>query len=416
MLYHYVINKEIKMTHTSQNTLHTEAARASTTLAPMLIIAGCCIGAGMIGLPVVSAQAGFLPSIVAMLLCYFFATSTGLLILEATLSFERPVNLITLAHTTLGKVGKYAMLGLFLFLFYCLFVAYIEGGGQLFSQLFTFLLGIPVGREAGILLCVGVVALSLSAGTEGVVKINRVFMVCICASYLTLVVLGLSHFNGAQLSYMNVAGITSVLPVLLVCFGYQNLVPTLTVYANRNVQTLKRAIYIGNLIPFGIYLLWNYVILGMLPETVSLIKDGNQAEMVADLLESVTQSGKVLVAVQVFSFFSILMPFIANALSFVDFLKDGFKALSRMRSVVVLLLFVLAPPTVLSLSYPHLFLKALSLVGGFADVLLFGVLPVAIVAVLRYRFKTDSTYRVPGGKFFLGLVLVASITLLLIRG
>lgn len=365
----------------------------------------------MIGLPVVSAQAGFFPSILAMLLCYFFATSTGLLILEATLSFERPVNLITLAHTTLGKVGKYAMLGLFLFLFYCLFVAYIEGGGQLFRQLFTFLLGISVGREAGILLCVGVVALSLSAGTEGVVKINRFFMACICVSYLTLVVLGLSHFNGAQLAYMNFAGITSVLPVLLVCFGYQNLIPTLTVYANRNVQSMKRAIYIGNLIPFAIYLLWNYVILGMLPDS-----GGAQAEMAADLLESATQSGAVLVAVKVFSFFSILMPFIANALSFVDFLKDGFKALSKMRAVVVLLVFVLAPPTVLSLSYPHLFLKALSLVGGFADVLLFGVLPVAIVAVLRYRFEIESEYRVFGGKPFLALVLAASITLLLIRG
>ncbi len=88
----------------------------------ILLIAGCCIGAGMIGLPVRSAMAGFMPSSIAMILCYLFTTVTGLLLLEATLWFEHQVNLPSIVEITLGKVGKAITLVLFLFLFYCLFV------------------------------------------------------------------------------------------------------------------------------------------------------------------------------------------------------------------------------------------------------------------------------------------------------
>src|ERR1700730_18015751 len=108
--------------------------KEGSSLEATFMIAGCCIGAGMIGLPVMSALAGFIPSSLAMLLCYFFATGTGLLILEATLWFDEKVNLISMAGFALGKAGKALTWFLFLFLFYCLFVAYIDGGGQLFSN------------------------------------------------------------------------------------------------------------------------------------------------------------------------------------------------------------------------------------------------------------------------------------------
>src|ERR1700747_1734821 len=100
--------------------------KEGNALGATLLITGCCIGAGMIGLPVMSAMAGFMPSTFAMLLCYFFATGTGPLILEATLWFDQKVNLSSMAGFALGKAGKALTWSLFLFLFYCLFVAYID--------------------------------------------------------------------------------------------------------------------------------------------------------------------------------------------------------------------------------------------------------------------------------------------------
>ena len=65
--------------------------------------------------------------------------------------------------------------------------------------------------------------------------------------------------------------------------------------------------------------------------------------------------------------------------------------------------------------YPHLFLKALGFAGGFADVLLFGVLPVLIVGVGRYVKGVQGPYQVAGGKLFLGFILLLSVGVLLIK-
>ena len=99
-------------------------------LGSILLISGCCIGAGTIGLPVLSAVAGFLPSIMVMFFSYLFTTGMGLLLLEATLWFDEKVNLLSIAQFALGRVGKWATGFFFLFLFYSLFVAYVDGGGQ----------------------------------------------------------------------------------------------------------------------------------------------------------------------------------------------------------------------------------------------------------------------------------------------
>ena len=377
-----------------------------------LLVAGCCIGAGMIGLPVVSAMAGFVPSTLAMLLCYFFATSTGLLLVEATLWFDTKVNLITMAKFALGKTGKILTYALFLFLFYCLFVAYIDGGGQMFASILSGITGFQVPREIGILTCVAFVGTSVYAGINAVAGLNRVLILCIAISYCVLILLGLPHVQLENLSYMNFGATLITIPILLVCFGFQNLVPTLVHYVKRDVVTVRRAILIGNMIPFAVYLLWNFVILGILPDagTINFTQVDNQGNMVTDLLKKTSESPAVILAANAFTFFAILTPFITNTLTFVDFLKDGLKT----KSNLLIYSMVLLPPMALTFIHPHLFLKALGLVGGFADVLLFGALPVGIVAVGRYVKKMKGPYQVAGGKPFLAFIFILSMALLLL--
>ena len=49
----------------------TTTAHQGKLLGGILLVAGCCIGAGMLGLPVLSAQAGFKPSVVMFLFAGF---------------------------------------------------------------------------------------------------------------------------------------------------------------------------------------------------------------------------------------------------------------------------------------------------------------------------------------------------------
>ncbi len=391
--------------------------KESSVLGSILLIIGCCIGAGMIGLPVMSALAGFLPSTLAMLVSYLFATSTGLLLLEATLWFDKKVNLISLAGFALGKFGKVLVFCLFSFLFYSLFVAYIDGGGQLFSEALSKIFHTPVTREVGILSCVSLMGVICYGGTKSVSFVNRILILGLSVAYFSLIFLGLPSVKGSNLMHMNMKATLLTVPFLLVSFGYQNLVPTLTYYLKRNVNAMRLSIFVGNLVPFLIYFLWNFVIIGIIPQNgpESISKIVSQSNMVTTLLHNASQSQSVVFIAQIFSFCAILTSFMANTISFVDFLKDGLrKKLSESKSKILTLLAVIVPPTIFSLFFPHLFLKALSFAGGFVDVLLFGILPLTIVTVGRYIKKAKGPYKVMGGKPLLLAILVMCIGFIII--
>lgn len=392
-------------------------AKKESVFGATLLVSGCCIGAGMLGLPVVSAKAGFIPSTLAMLLCYFFATASGLLLLEATLWFEQKVGLLSIAHLALGKFGKIIACALFLFLYYCLFVAYIDGGGQLFANMATHFMSAPASREAGITICVSAIALITYAGTRLTDFVNRVLMLGMAAMYAALISFGLPQVDLENLTHTNWIASISAMPILLVCFGYQNLIPSLVDYLKRNVATIRFAIIVGNLIPFAIYFIWNFVILGLLPHSEDFGKIVNENEMAAGLLEDAAQSSSVVVFIKIFSFLAIFTSILPNAISFKDFLEDGLKRFSLPKAserLIILGLFLI-PPTLFSLYTPHFFLKALGLAGAFADVLLLGILPATVVYIGRYRMNMNGPYTAPGGKLFIFLIVSLSIFFLAIR-
>src|SRR3972149_4119009 len=100
----------------------------------MLLIAGSCIGAGMLGLPIVTGLAGFYPSLVMIFLVWGFMTSTALLLVEVNGWFSGQVNYISMVGHSLGKIGRALCWILYLFLFYSLLMAYIVGSSGIVSS------------------------------------------------------------------------------------------------------------------------------------------------------------------------------------------------------------------------------------------------------------------------------------------
>lgn len=389
--------------------------QSSNTLGATLLVSGCCIGAGMLGLPVMSSLAGFVPSSIAMLLCYIFTTLTGLLLLEATLWFDNKVNLLSIAEFALGKFGKLITWVLFLFLFYCLFVAYYEGVGQLFAGILSSVLHYPVSREIGIIVCTLFIASITYAGTQFVDGLNRGLVVGLVVTYCILISFGLPKVTSDNLSHVDWQAAIATVPLLLICFGFQNLVPSLTYYLKKNVNTIRFAIIVGNLIPFIVYFIWNYVILGMSPLLPSA--SNSHVEMVTGLLQNSAPSSSVLFYVDAFSLFALLTSCLPSAITFIDFLKDGLKTSikSQAKENVLLCGLVFIPPLIFTFYNPHMFLKALSFAGGFIDVLLFGVLPATVVLIGRYVKKISGPYQVMGGGMTPALVLGISLVVLILK-
>lgn len=386
---------------------------SKSSIGAMLLVTGCCIGAGMVGLPVLSAQAGLIPTTLAMIAVYAFTTLTGLLIMEATLWFDHPVNLMSIVESAFGKVGKLAVMILFLFLFYCLFVAYFDGGGTLLASALSDFLLLQVPRGLGIFLFLFITASVTYGGTKLVDQVNRGLLVVLVIAYIMLVLVAIPQVSLVNLTHVNMKASLFTIPVLMICFGYQNLVPSLVTYLKRNVREIRFAIIAGNFIPFVIYLIWNIVILGMIPaQNIASIRS---ADLVTQMLVSGQHAYSVTFFVKMFSFFAVLTPILPITLSFVDFLRDGVAHARYRDATWPYFVMVFFPPLLFTLIYPNLFLEALGFAGGFIDVILFGVIPSLVILRARHHHNAHGRYHVFGGKWTPVLVLILCACILTIK-
>lgn len=378
------------------------------------MVAGCCIGAGMLGLPILSGMAGFQPTLVMFILSWLFMVATGLLLLEVNLWFPEDVSLVTMAGKTLGRLGKAVAWGGFLFLFYALMVAYIAAIGELISDFSLLLLHVPLpswlGSLAGALLFGSAVYL----GTGAVDEWNRYLMIGLVVSYALLLILGSQHVDSDLLKHHDWSAVVAVIPAMIISFGYHNLIPTLKTYLHGDLPRLRLTILAGTAIPLLIYLFWEWLILGLIPvEGAGGFREAlGQGDMTTRALKNAVGSSLVVDIAHAFAFFAIVTSFLGVALSFVDFLADGFHIKKDARGKALLCGLVFGLPFIFALIYPKIFLTALKYAGSFGAVTLFGLLPAAMAWMGRYRKGIPGVRVLPGGRFSLALIIGAALAVM----
>lgn len=375
-----------------------------------LLVAGTSIGAGMLALPVVTAEGGFFPAFFVYLLCWIFMTCTGLLLLELCLKLPPDANLVTMATTYLGRFGKIFAWILYLFLFYCLSIAYISGGGGLLQSWF----GGPIWISQ--IAFVLVLASCVYIGARMVDRLNLVLMTGLIITYLAFVFFGLPYVNTLNLESSNWNASLFALPVIFTSFAYQGIIPTLTAYLKRDARKIRTAIIAGTSIAFVIYLLWEFLILGIVPldSLIEAKKLGQTA--VAPLKNHVTAT--ILTSIgQAFAFFAIATSFLGVTLGLLDFLADGLHLPKKGFRKFFLALITFVPPFLVALVNPNAFILALVFAGGIGCALLLGLLPILMTFVSRYLHQGHTgPNQLGGGRFVLILLLLFVIFELVMEG
>ncbi len=370
-----------------------------------LLVAGTSIGVGMLALPVATSQGGFLPALCVYLVCWIFMLCTGLLILEACIWMPKESNLITLTSRLLGKWGKMCCWILYLFLFSCLMVAHVTGGGDVVSQISRGML--PFWSST--LLYVAVFAPVVYLGTLWVDRFNLILMLGVLITYLFFISNSISHIIPSYLSRMDWGKVGAALPVVFTAFGYQSLVPTLYNYMNRNIAKVRLAIILGTSIPFVIYVIWEIIILGIVPfeGQEGLLESLRIGSTAINPLGSYLNNPTLLTVGQAFAFFAMTTSFLGISIAFVDFLADGFKVRKKKGlHKLSFCLFIFGLPLLISWINPHLFIKALSLGGGFGVAILLGAIPIMMVWTGRYFDGYSLLHQqLPGGKITLSLLM-----------
>lgn len=377
--------------------------KTGTLFGGTLLVAGTTIGGGMLALPVLTSSGGFAPSLVIYLVCWLFMACTGLLFLEVCLWMGGESNIVSMAQRTLGAPGKWFAWIVYLFLFYCLTLAYVVGCGNLVVEASNGALP----DWSGSLLFVLIFAPFVFAGARVVGPLNIALMFGLAVSYFIFVYLGYPYVKMDNLREMNWSLSVFALPIAFTSFAYQGIIPTLVNYMHFDRHRIRQAILLGSFIPFVTYVIWEWLILGIVPAQgpgglAEALSEGNNAVYP---LKSFINNPSVYVVGQFFAFFALVTSFFGVTLGLLDFLADGLKIEKTPKGKLFLCFLVFVPPLIFAFLHPHVFLQALDFAGGFGCALLLGLLPVLMVWSGRYFMKLESEYKLPGGRPFL-VVLV----------
>lgn len=367
----------------------------------------------MLAMPIQTADAGFLMSILVLACSWIFMTFTGLLLIEATLWIKNRTHFSSLAQILLGTPGRILSLVVYLFMNTTSLVAYTSGGAQLFGH-FLSLIGLSLGYKTCCILFTVVFGGLVSFGLLFIGKVNNWLVLLMGAIYCYLAWLGISNLHSDYLQFRPawVAGAFSF-PLIFAAFSHQMIVPSLCSYLRYDAAKLRKALLIGTSIPFAVYFLWLLVVHGLIPyegENGLHMAFVNNALIVEPFRVHFT-SGLLFIMIDLFALLALATSYMGLSIALFDFVRDLFQGIGRYPSKNTIILISTLPCLFLAMHFQKALLSFLDISGGFGDALLSGIIPVAMVWIGRYRKNFQSDYQVTGGK---GALVAAGVFALLI--
>ncbi len=375
----------------------------------VFLVAGTCIGGGMLALPLAAGVGGHFPSMVWLAICWALMTASSLLLLEANLWMAKGEHVISMAKRFLGPIGQAISWIVYLYICYASLVSYAAGGGKLIALQ----LGLPQSWTI-VLVALGLTLL-IYMGTRLVGRVNTILFLGMLLAYVFLVGMGIEeikpHFLSREGAWFSS---TFAIPLLLTSFSHQTMVPSLTPYLQGNGKLLRRAIVGGTLIAFIVYALWLTIVLGIVPVEgeKGLIDAYVQGVPSTQFLAEHVQGRFLTPVVHFFSFFAIVTSYIGMALGLFDFLSDGLNIPENKTGKVALGLLILIPVIFFALYFERAFLVAMETTGGIGDSIINGIIPILMVWVGRYKLGFKSEWSLPGGRPVLTLLLIAFTAIL----
>lgn len=381
------------------------------------IIAGVCVGAGMLGLPSAGAGAWTIWSILAITLTMVVMTVSGWMLLESYQGYPLRVSFDTVTRELLGeKVNALNNITVY-FVGGILLYAYITSAGLIIDGM------TGIGSHwASVLFTLGFSGLVWHS-TRAVDRISVVLVIAMGLSF----VFGISGLSlnikptllldtlSEHASYAPYA--LAMLPVALTSFGYHHSVSSMRAYYGEE-RRARYAILGGTAIALLFYLIWLVSVFGNLPrsEFGPVVAQGGNVDVLLKALASVIESEAVSSALNLFSMAAILSSFIGVGLGVFDYLADLFKfdnsPKGRAKSWGVTFL----PPLLLSLLFPFGFLMAIGYAGAVAT-----LWTCIIPALLAWKVRAGKSeqggkgdgFRAPGGlPMIVGVLLFGVLTAL----
>lgn len=232
---------------------------AKKYIAAASVLVGSSVGAGVLGIPYVAAQAGILATIIYLLIIGGMIYLVNLYLGEIVLRTKGTHQVIGYAEKYLGKKARHVMEFAFVFGIYAALIAYIIGMGQSFSQIFT------GGGEFSVYFSVGIgllMALLLKGGIGVFKKFEKNGVLIVLLLLLVIIFSFASRISMDNFVLINFSSI--LLPFGVILFSMMGLhsIPDMKIILRRSGKKLKKAIRIGTFTSIGFYVLFAFVVVG----------------------------------------------------------------------------------------------------------------------------------------------------------
>lgn len=362
-----------------------------------VLVAGNMIGAGVLALPAVSLPLGFGPAAGVLTTAWLGCVATGLLIAEVMINFrdqsggESP-SIMAMAERTLGPVGGLVSCSSLVMLNYALMCAYISKVGEVLhtgsaaaglESMDTASLAVMYTTALGLTLGAGAAGSGLFEG------VNNAMMVVLVASFSFMIAALVPGVDTSLLTHHDLSALPHAVPVLICALVFQNIVPTLVSDLEGDATKVRTSILAGSAMPLVMYFAFNAAFLGSIAPDEAL-----SAGAVGERISAAMGDGLTSLVFPAFSFAAITSSCTGTARSQLEEFSSllsgatGGATAGTGRADApppvgealrpLLPIAVCAPPLAVSLTNPDCFETALELAGSFGNLVLFGLVPVAM--------------------------------------
>ena len=361
-----------------------------------LLVAGTCIGSGMISLPMVLSQIGLIPSLLLMLAMWAIIYYTALISLELNLQAGKAMSLGDLGNHFSGKKAGLIGSSSFQILSFALISVYIYAGSSVIQKMLEFNYNTAFNFVNIATIYAIITAILFIFPIKLVDYINRFLFVSLITVISILVGGMLLKINWQNLplfshEYKTISPWIIIAPILFTAFGFHGSLPTLIHYCDNNKEILKKVFLWGCCIPSLVYIIWTFSVLSVIfnenPAVYNkMINGGLDVGDLVKELSLIVNSKYVQTLVWWISLLAIITSLIGVGISLCKtistFISNRISISNRPSNIISSLITVI-PAYLMAIIVPNAFIKIL----GFAGMIL---VVIAIILPIYLLKKIDN--------------------------
>lgn len=361
-------------------------------LGAIMLVAGTCIGSGMIALPMTLAKLGIVPGILLMAALWSVIYYTCLVNLELNLQAGKGMALGALGQKFSGKIAGVIGTGSYMILSFALLSGYLYGVSSVTQKMLSFDSSSVLEFTNIVSIYAFVLIIIFLLPIKYIDYVNRLLFTGLIAVIAVLVVSLLSMINWDNLplfssQYQEISIWRIIIPIAFTCFGFQVIFHTLTNYCNKDPIMLKRTFFWGSLIPALVYIIWTVSILGAIYQNHSnfYLQMLSGDVDIGDLVEALSYIAKdpfIQILVWWLSVLAIITSVLGVGLALFETIREILlKKINRGKKIYAAIIAIM-PAYLVTILIPNAFLAAL----GFAGMILV-VIAILLPIYLLYKIK-----------------------------